>query len=94
MRPHNAPPPRRQPGRADVGLGGRTGSDGTAVATERPAPDRLVDADARLDSVAGCLASSALGLVDLDAGTLTALVALVDAARSDVRAHRVTVAQQ
>ncbi len=78
MSPPDAPPPRRQPGRAEVGLGGRTGSDSTALATKRPASDDLADADRRLDALAGSLAAAALGLADIDSDTLTALVALVE----------------
>jgi len=57
------------------------------------ASTRLSDADARLDAVANTLASAALGLVPLGDETLAALVALVDAARRDLRAHVVDAAQ-
>lgn len=90
----NAPPPRQVPGRAEGLFGDRTESNHTATLTRRPALERLADADARLDAVVNTVASAALGLVTVDDETLVALVTLVDAARRDLFAHRVDVAQR
>jgi len=57
-------------------------------------PTRLADAERRLDAVAQALAAAALDLATVDIETLVALVALVDAARRDLRAYVVDVAQR